>query len=298
SPGRHELRHPDGIPRQPGPASTFGGASTPGTSSMRGGRMDHLRNTGRNHERDRDYRRRQQEQLQHRFIVERRRVPKIKNFPPDSTAPGISIMLRNIPNRLSPNLLLNFLFANDLVRREPLFAPLFEGRSLVGCWALGDGPGTEGPSSEFSALKQTPRQNGQGEDPGSANHDDDTKTHGDGDTVSVSDGEYVPIPNPKTQADYEDLRSRHESARRRFAWEELVSWSKVDTAFYPMPDDGIPGILSLASTGGERAHISQESGNATVLTGPWSREGTVVSAASEVLDPVVAQFIDFCDLPQ
>ncbi|CAD7924392.1 unnamed protein product [Amoebophrya sp. A120] len=180
-------------------------------------------------------------------------LPRLKDFPEDSNYPGTSVMVRNIPNRLSPNMLLNLLFSNNIVRGEPAFASLFSGPSLVGCFELGDGPSLlEDEGGEVAAQIAGMRN---------ANDDADDVNN------------FLETKNPKTRADYEDLRMRHEVERKRFDWSERIERSRVDPAFQTEPAEKI-------------------------LMGPWSKENTVVHAVSQQLDPVVAQFVDFFDLPQ
>ncbi|CAD7971381.1 unnamed protein product, partial [Amoebophrya sp. A25] len=166
----------------------------------------------RRNARTREHRRRVQEENQKLFPPSRlARLPRIRDFPPDSTGPGVSIMLRNIPNRLSPNLLLNFLFANDTVRADPAFARLFEGPSLVGCWALGDGPGDsdvedmgleELVPSRSELRKKEKRVSRTKSDADAAISQEDQE---DGSEKGSDSGdEYEVMENPKTQADYED----------------------------------------------------------------------------------------------
>lgn len=50
--------------------------------------------------------------------------------------PGVSLMLRNVPNRFAPILLMNLLFTNSRVTKDKLIKKVFQGPSLVAWWRM------------------------------------------------------------------------------------------------------------------------------------------------------------------
>ncbi|CAD7941726.1 unnamed protein product [Amoebophrya sp. A120] len=359
------------------------------------------------------------------------RLPKMTDFPEDGAYPGTSVMLRNIPNRLTPNLLLNLLFSNNTVLTEPDFHDLIHGTSLVGCWQLEDGPidsdeselekmpptelapeadddEARGVGEELAALAEsdlldvvfedeeevevelstgkdgqsdyvgtkletanaaasspsTPRLPEENDSPAASSptsaaggkkilgasptaksgskslkqaremsaspsptslkmpasvtkssntssnissipqqnapeeantNSSSSKSQSQSNSKSSSSS-WEETPNPKTRADYEHLRALHEMERKKFSWDQFKESSRVDPAFFDLRKPDQPSTSPTSSS--SAVEQGDETSSTHVLIGPWSKNGSIIMATSEVLDPVVAQFVDFMDLPQ
>lgn len=207
--------------------------------------------------------------------------------------PGVSLILRNLPNRFPPILLMNLLFTNSRVTKDTLMKKAFQGPSLVAWWRMFSYP------DAMRDLAENP-----------------------GDAASFVARASCPASKRKF---YKRIHETHEEFRGIFSWEKLLqrsapSFEKNNGNSIPSPPSREPvppgsiyhrGPFPTAGNRGplgsdnEETHLDdlnlqQSPNNSAQLRGPWTVLGGsgVHRVCGEILDPQVAQVIDFFHLPR